>query len=220
MQVVACLCLCLLEFLWPHTHSSPLEILGWVINGQKINHFISVDTMVAVVLWHRIVTAHLHDKFLNDIMQSIIEQFLLGHSRTMGYQHHWSWSRLVHDDVIRWKYSSALLALCAGNSPVTGEFPSQRPVTRSFDRCDLRLNKRLSKQSRRRWFDMPSRSLWRQCNVIKSTISTRVQINLHVHTSARAENKTLRYRVMHICVSEISHYWLRRWLGICLPPSY
>ena len=28
---------------------------------------------------------------------------------------------------------SALLALCAGNSPVTGEFPSQWPVTRSFD---------------------------------------------------------------------------------------
>ena len=28
---------------------------------------------------------------------------------------------------------SALLALCAGNSPVTGELSSQRPVTRSFD---------------------------------------------------------------------------------------
>ena len=28
---------------------------------------------------------------------------------------------------------SALLAICAGNSPVPGEFPSQRPVTRSFD---------------------------------------------------------------------------------------
>ena len=28
---------------------------------------------------------------------------------------------------------SALLALCAGNSPVTGEFPSQKPGTRSFD---------------------------------------------------------------------------------------
>ena len=42
---------------------------------------------------------------------------------------------------------SALLALCAGNSPVTGEFPSQRPVTRSFDIFfDLSLNKRLSKQ--------------------------------------------------------------------------
>ena len=43
---------------------------------------------------------------------------------------------------------SALLAICAGNSPVPGEFPAQRPVTRSFDVCfDLRLNKRLSKQS-------------------------------------------------------------------------
>ena len=43
---------------------------------------------------------------------------------------------------------SALLAICAGNSPVPGEFPIQRPVTRSFDVFfDLRLNKRLSKQS-------------------------------------------------------------------------
>ena len=42
---------------------------------------------------------------------------------------------------------SALLALCVGNSPVTGEFPTQRPVTQSFDVfSDLRLNKRLSKQ--------------------------------------------------------------------------
>ena len=41
---------------------------------------------------------------------------------------------------------SALLALCAGNSPVTDEFPSQRPVTRDFDVFfDLSLNKPLSK---------------------------------------------------------------------------
>ena len=39
---------------------------------------------------------------------------------------------------------SALLTLYAGNSPVTGECPSQRPVTRSLDVFDLRLNKRLS----------------------------------------------------------------------------
>ena len=40
---------------------------------------------------------------------------------------------------------SALLALCAGNSPVTCEFAAQRPVTRSFGVFfDLRLNKRLS----------------------------------------------------------------------------
>ena len=40
---------------------------------------------------------------------------------------------------------SALLAICAGNSPASGEFPAQRPVTRSFDVFyDLRRNKRLS----------------------------------------------------------------------------
>ena len=61
---------------------------------------------------------------------------------------------------------SALLALCEGNSPVTDEFPTQRPVTRSFDVFfDLRLNKRLSKQSWCWWFGTPSRSLWRHCNV-------------------------------------------------------
>ena len=40
----------------------------------------------------------------------------------------------------------ALLAICAGNSPVPGELLAQRPVTQSFDVFfDLRLNKRLSK---------------------------------------------------------------------------
>ena len=59
----------------------------------------------------------------------------------------------------------ASLALCEGNSPVTGEFPSQRPVTRSFGVFfDLRLNKRLSKPLRRWWIEMPSRPLWRHCN--------------------------------------------------------
>ena len=37
---------------------------------------------------------------------------------------------------------SALLAICAGNSPLTGEFPAQRPATQSFDVFfDLRLKK-------------------------------------------------------------------------------
>ena len=60
---------------------------------------------------------------------------------------------------------SALLALCAGNSPVYGEFPSQRPVTRSFDVFfDLCLNKRLSKQSWGWWFETPSCPLCCHCN--------------------------------------------------------
>ena len=55
---------------------------------------------------------------------------------------------------------------CAGNSPVTGEFPAQkRPVTRAFDVfLDLRLNKRLNKQWWGWWFETPSRPLYHHCN--------------------------------------------------------
>ena len=75
----------------------------------------------------------------------------------------------VHITYTWWRHQietfSALLALCAGNSPVSGEFPAQRPVTRSFDVFfDLGLNKRLSKQSKRWWFETPSCSLWRHRN--------------------------------------------------------
>ena len=60
---------------------------------------------------------------------------------------------------------SALLAICAGNSPVPGEFPAQRPVTRSFDvYFDLHLNKRLNEQSWGWWFETLSCPLWRHCN--------------------------------------------------------
>ena len=46
-----------------------------------------------------------------------------------------------------------------------GEFPTQRPVTRSFDGFfNLGLNKRLSEQPWNWWFETPSWSLWRQCN--------------------------------------------------------
>ena len=61
---------------------------------------------------------------------------------------------------------SALLAICAGNSPVPGEFPTQRPVTRSFDvYFDLPPNKRLSKQWRGWQFETLSPPLWRHRNV-------------------------------------------------------
>ena len=60
---------------------------------------------------------------------------------------------------------SALLA--AGNSPVPGEFPAQRSVTRSFEVFfDLRLNQRLSKQWWGWWFETLPRPLWRHCDDI------------------------------------------------------
>ena len=62
-----------------------------------------------------------------------------------------------------------MLAICAGNSPVTGELPAQRPVTRSFDVFfDLRLNTRLSKQRWGWWFETSSLPLWLHCDDIKN----------------------------------------------------
>ena len=59
---------------------------------------------------------------------------------------------------------SALLAFCKGNHQ-SRWIPLKKSVTRSFDVFfDMRLNKWLCKQLRRRWFDTPSSSLWRHCN--------------------------------------------------------
>ena len=86
--------------------------------------------------------------------------------------------------IYAWKsgvYCSLLVMMTSWNGSIfrvtctlwgksTGDFPSQRPVTRSFDVFfDLRTSKRLSKQSRRWWFETPSRSLWRHSNVFLCT---------------------------------------------------
>ena len=66
-----------------------------------------------------------------------------------------------------------------------GEFPTQRPVTRSFDVFfDLLLNKRLSKQPWGWWFETLSWSLWRHCNVL--FIYTYSSVWLHVYLGNRS----------------------------------
>ena len=80
----------------------------------------------------------------------------------------------------------ALLAICAGNSTVPGKFHAQRPVTRSFDVFfDLRLNKRLSKQSWGWWFDPLSRPLWRhlRCKPKPSQLDTHIDIATEIALS-------------------------------------
>ena len=72
---------------------------------------------------------------------------------------------------------STLLAFCAGNSPVTGEFPTQRPATWSFDVFfDLLLNQQLSKQWRRWSFEMLLFPLWCHCNAV-SVVKTLQEIH-------------------------------------------
>ena len=79
---------------------------------------------------------------------------------------------------------SASLAICAGNSPVPGEFPAQRPVTQKFDVFfDLRPNKRLSKQSWSWWFETQSRPLWRHRNV-RSQANEQQAVLMHSNLTA------------------------------------
>ena len=82
-------------------------------------------------------------------------------------------SMCLHHYIAWWRHQmetfSAILTICTGNSLVIGEFPAQRPVTRSFDVFfDLRPNKRLSKQSWGWWFETPSCPLCRHCNGTQS----------------------------------------------------
>ena len=76
-----------------------------------------------------------------DHAEIYIRQRFIGYTRAETVNHFPWWRHQMES-------FSALLAICAGNSPVTGEFPAQRAVTRSFDVFfDLCLNKRLGKQN-------------------------------------------------------------------------
>ena len=86
---------------------------------------------------------------------------------------------------------SVLLVLCAGNSLVTGEFHTQRPVKRNFDvflgQC---LNKQVSKQLWCWWFEISSRWLWRHCivyimNIYNVLVGLGFQLNMLI-TERRA----------------------------------
>ena len=84
--------------------------------------------------------------------------------------------KLDHDDVIKWKYFPRYWLFVRGIHRSLLDHPppppppththTQWPMTRSFVVfLDLHLNKWLTKQSRCRWFETPSRSLWCHCNV-------------------------------------------------------
>ena len=140
----------------------------------------------------------------------------------------WLQDNPTHSDVNRtwWRHQMetlfALLAICAGNSPVIGEFPAQRPVSRIFDVFfDLRLNKRLSKQWWDWWFETPLCPLWRHCNdmgknvrYLATTKHTKVQTLWHHGAAANGCSELLRLNVewhwvFSICCDQMSHHpWL------------
>ena len=134
-------------------------------------------------------------------------QVIIGSSRPKGLQ-----------SVSWWRHEmetfSALLAICAENSPVPCEFTAERPVTRSFDVLfDLRLNKRLSKQWWGWWFETPSYSLWRHRNVVVSPLPHPMQtscqldpegnlgeiwIKVHFYCRSKSRNYTWKCRLQQV----------------------
>ena len=92
---------------------------------------------------------------------------------------------------------SALLALSAGNSPVLGEFPAQRPVTRTFDVFfDLHPNKWQSKQWWGWRFETPSCPLWRHRNAMCEMVTglnhkSSRKINLYSHKVSILSSQTI-----------------------------
>ena len=128
---------------------SPYELSGGFLS-QRVSYADSVILHISSIIWcdpgkHKMIL------FYTGMYAS--------HCCHIIWHHMGSWWRHQTETF------SALLALCAGNSPVTGKCPSQRPLARSLDVFfNLRLNKRLSKQLWGWWFETPSRPLWRHCN--------------------------------------------------------
>ena len=112
------------------------------------------------------------------------------HCTTMIFCHRFP--NTSHDDVIKWKHFPHYWPFVRG---IHRSFPTQRPVTRSFDVFfDLRLNKRLSKQSWGWWLETLSCSLWRQSN--EANVVTTVLADAHASLIIIRQN-LLR------CVTEI-----------------
>ena len=114
-------------------------------------------------MWLRLLTIFL--AYWNSSQVNDMDKDQIGMSHCSGQSSH---DRLADNDHVRifecLHYDVIKKNIFRVTDSLWGE-SSQRPVTRSVDVFfDLRLNKRLSKQSSL-WFETPSRSLWRHCNV-------------------------------------------------------
>ena len=108
--------------------------MHWWKQSVGIVPGISFTNMVLLRLMHGLLITNIRRHMMSLIIDALISTVIY----MKHLPHHWPFVREIH------------------RSPVNGEFPPLRPVTQSFDVfCDLRLNKQLSKQSRRQ--------LWRHC---------------------------------------------------------
>ena len=123
---------------------------SWFVDRDR--KYLTNDTFSQSMIWKVTFSNRIRHKIHINIYLNIAEVTILLPNRKcqIAANYFISGARSSIGCIPWWRHQmeafSALLALCVGNSPVTGEFPAQRPVTRSFDVFfDLRLSKHLSK---------------------------------------------------------------------------
>ena len=145
-----------------HVFQSKFRTTRWLI-FNFLNHIINIMELFQIHKGNNSV--------FGDELCVVRKTIVTDNSSSLLHEHVYTFSGVIelNSGESWWRHQietfSALLALCAGNSPVTSEFLAQRPVTQSFDVFfDLRLNEPLSKQSLGWWFEMPSHPLWCHSN--------------------------------------------------------
>ena len=126
---------------------------------------------------------------------------------------------MAHDDIIRWKHFPRYWPSVKGIHQSPG-YPSQRPLTRSFDVFFMcaKLNKRPSKRSRCRWFETPCCSLWRHyccgTNWLGSRCCTRlISVYMEILSIGFAQMREIWiyyiFKCMQVFVFGFIFHWLK-----------
>ena len=108
----------------------------------------------------------------------------------------------THDDVIKWTHFPLYWPFVWGihRSPVNFPHKGQWRGALIFSLICMRLTKRLCKQSRRRWFETPSCSLWRHFNDHLGNIG----LETRLISSAYLQFYLL---IVYVQDTQIWHYW-------------
>ena len=115
----------------------------------------------------------------------------------------------AHDDVIKWKHFPRYWPFVRGirrwpvNYPHKGQW---RGALMFF--FDLRLNKRLSKQSWGWWFETPTRSLWRHCNGLNQMIHIQAELFKYI-TALRSKQKGWH---LECKIFKCEYSWKKMWV--------
>ena len=159
-DVSACALGCNLHYNYFKTTFAHLKHLNNLIGDKMHGQIRQTGLLQITVVWCRAPNSHLgliRSPTLLLILDSIVDRLVLGLLQLSGFMMTSSNGNIFRVTCLSWREST-------GNRWI--------PLTKASDAelwClffDMRLNKRLKKQSRRRWFETPSRSLWCHYNVI------------------------------------------------------